>query len=90
MTGDHENRVTDYTALACYVANRFAEYEEDKPILRASGGDIGGGRKELSVSIFDSHPMDSRIKQVTVFPSVTAKMAKLCCDGTLILIGKKT
>ena len=38
--------------------------------------------------LIDSHPQDSRMKIVDVFPSVTAKMQKLCCDGTLVLIRK--
>ena len=29
--------------LVMFVANRYAQYEEGLPTLRASGGDIGGG-----------------------------------------------
>lgn len=51
LTGDHENRVTDYTAIACYVAKRYADYSEGLPTLRASGGDIGGGTEGLILSV---------------------------------------
>lgn len=42
--------------LVMFVANRYAQYEEDLPTLRASGGDIGGGSEGLIVyeSISDS------------------------------------
>lgn len=42
ITGDHENRVTNYTAVVCYSQTSFAQYAEQKPLLRASGGDLGG------------------------------------------------
>lgn len=49
LTGDHENRVTDYTAIVCYTATQYAGYTENLPILKASGGDIGGGSEGLIV-----------------------------------------
>lgn len=42
--------------------------------------------KRWSVWLYDSHPMDSRIMEVGVFPTVNAKAAKLCADGALVLI----
>ena len=43
--------------LVMFVANRYAQYEEGLPTLRASGGDIGGGSEGLIVyeSISDSN-----------------------------------
>ena len=60
LTGDHQNRVTDYTAIVCecYIANRYAEYIEGLPTLRASGGDTGGGGEGLIV--YESLPKDNR------------------------------
>lgn len=49
LTGDHQNRITDYTALAVYTPGRYAEYTENLPILRASGGDCGGGSEGIVV-----------------------------------------
>ena len=31
----------------CYASKRYAEYVEDIPMIRASGGDIGGGSEAL-------------------------------------------
>lgn len=47
ITGDHENRVTDYTAVVCYSQTSFAQYAEQNPLLRASGGDLGGGQRRI-------------------------------------------
>lgn len=33
--------------LVMFVANRYAQYEEGLPTLRASGGDIGGGQRRI-------------------------------------------
>ena len=91
LTGDHENRITDYTAIACYTAKRYAEYSEDLPTLRASGADIGGGgRKESSCWAIDSHPMDSRMRVIYgACPTIAAHLAKVGCDGPLVLIRKE-
>ena len=38
----------------------------------------------------DIHPSDSRIRTVDgPFPSLTVKMAKLSCDGPLVLIRRE-
>ena len=49
LTDDHQNRVTDYTAL-CFASGGFGKYEEGVGTLRASGGDYGGGTETLAVS----------------------------------------
>ena len=43
--------------LVMFVANRYAQYEEGLPTLRASSGDIGGGSEGLIVyeSISDNY-----------------------------------
>ena len=79
LVGDHQNRITDYTAvmiidhsrrhdyqpmetvptmeahmgtgggnvpLVLFTPKRYAEYAEELPTLRASGGDVGGGVKD--------------------------------------------
>lgn len=48
ITGDHQNRVTDYTAICC--ASSHAGYAEGIGTLRAAGGDLGGGSEMLAVS----------------------------------------
>ncbi len=40
---------SDHIPVICYVPNRYAEYKEEKPILRASGGDCGGGSEGIIV-----------------------------------------
>ena len=90
LTGDHENRITDYSAIVCYTAKQYAKYTEDVPTLRASGADIGGGQKELSCYAIDSHPMDSRMRIVYgACPTIAAHLAKVGCDGPLVLIRKE-
>ena len=59
LTGDHENRVTDYTSIVCYTAKRYAEYTEGLPTLRASGADIGGGSEGL-ILLGDREQSDRR------------------------------
>lgn len=48
ITGDHQNRITDYTAICC--ASSHAGYTEGGGTLRAAGGDLGGGSEMLAVS----------------------------------------
>ncbi len=48
ITGDHENRITDYTAICC--ASSHAGYSESIGTLRAAGGDLGGGSEMPAVS----------------------------------------
>ena len=50
MTGDHQNRVTDYTGIVSYTATQFANYQEGVGTLRANGGDLGGGSESLVAS----------------------------------------
>ena len=59
LTGDHENRITDYTAIACYTAKRYAESSEDLPTLRASGADIGGGSEGI-ILLGNRQPSDGQ------------------------------
>lgn len=47
ITGDHQNRVTDYTAICC--ASSHAGYAEGIGTLRAAGGDLGGGSEMLVI-----------------------------------------
>ena len=49
LTGDHQRRISDYTAL-CFASGGFGKYEEGVGTLRASGGDYGGGTETLAVS----------------------------------------
>lgn len=83
ITGDHENRVTDYTNIVislegngtreshrgdgyheddsmytlntveqhsvCYSIDGYAQYADKNPILRASGGDNGGGSEAIVI-----------------------------------------
>ena len=46
ITGNHESRVTDYTAIV-FCKSRFCKYKEGLSALRASGGDCGGGSENL-------------------------------------------
>ena len=50
LTGDHQNRVTDYTAL-CFSNQAYDKWEENEQSasLRASGGCYGGGSESISV-----------------------------------------
>jgi DNA (cytosine-5)-methyltransferase 1 len=50
MTGDHQNRVTDYTGIVSYTATQFANYQEGVGTLRANGGDLGGWSESLVAS----------------------------------------
>lgn len=48
ITGDHENRITDYSALAVYKQDaQYGSYSTGLPLLRKSGGDIGGGSEAI-------------------------------------------
>ncbi|MBR2603245.1 MAG: DNA cytosine methyltransferase [Clostridia bacterium] len=40
LTGDHENRITDYTAIATYIQPTFGQFKEDSKAqaLKASDG----------------------------------------------------
>ena len=46
ITGDHQNRITDYTAIVveCFAQPRYGQWVETdvSDTIRASGGDIGG------------------------------------------------
>jgi DNA (cytosine-5)-methyltransferase 1 len=56
LTGDHQNRVTDYTAVCVgneqtvYSAGGFGKYKSGFVTLRASGDDYGGGTETLAVT----------------------------------------
>ena len=47
ITGDHQDRITDYTAIIveCYAKPGFDRYvkQDISDTIRASGGDAGGG-----------------------------------------------
>ena len=47
ITGDHQNRITDYTAILveCFVQPGYGRWVQTdvSDTIRASGGDIGGG-----------------------------------------------
>lgn len=49
LTGDHQNRVTDYTAIVveCFATKGFGEYEKSEisATLKASGTEVHGGAK---------------------------------------------
>ena len=51
LTGDHQKRVTDYTAIVAelkgFSLSGFAQYKEQVGTLKSSGGDLGGGSKTL-------------------------------------------
>lgn len=75
--------------MVMFIARKYAEYEEGLPTLRASGGDAGGGRKDLSCWAIDSHTMDSRIAIVgDICPTIAAHIAKVGADGPLVLLRK--
>ena len=48
ITGDHNNRVTDYTSIV-FENNSFAGYKRGIGTLKASGGDNGGGSENIIV-----------------------------------------
>lgn len=52
LTGDHQNRVTDYTAIVVesFAVKGFGEYgkSEISATLRASGTDVHGGGRSVS------------------------------------------
>lgn len=48
ITGDHKNRVTDYTSIV-FENNSFAGYKRGTGTLKASGGDNGGGSENIIV-----------------------------------------
>ena len=92
LTGDHQNRITDYTAILAIEARHEEPlcYEDGvSPAVIARAG-TGGVIPRLSFMAVDSHPSDSRIRIVDgPFPSLTVKMAKLSCDGPLVLIRRE-
>lgn len=51
LTGDHQNRVTDYTAIVAepkgFSLSGFAQYKEQVGTLKSNGGDLGGGSETL-------------------------------------------
>ena len=53
ITGDHQNRITDYTAILveCFVQPGYGRWVQTdvSDTIRASGGDIGGGSEMLIV-----------------------------------------
>lgn len=51
LVGDHQRRVTDFTALTVEVFGQssFGDFSTDFPPLRAQGGDYGGGSENLVV-----------------------------------------
>lgn len=51
LVGDHQRRITDFTALAVEVFGQssFGDFSTDFPPLRAQGGDYGGGSENLVV-----------------------------------------
>lgn len=51
LTGDHQNRITDYTALACFGLSGIGKYKKGLGTLRANGGDCGGGSETLIASL---------------------------------------
>ena len=54
ITGDHQDRITDYTAILveCYAKPGFDRYvkQDISDTIRASGGDAGGGSEMLIVT----------------------------------------
>lgn len=53
ITGDYQNRVTDYTAICCKVFREgsFGDFVEDNfGTVKASGGCLGGGSETFAVS----------------------------------------
>ena len=53
ITGDHQNRVTDYTAICCKVFREgsFGDFVEDGfGTVKAQGGCLGGGSETFAVS----------------------------------------
>ena len=54
ITGDHQDRITDYTAIIveCYAKPGFDRYvkQDISDTIRASGGDAGGGSEMLIVT----------------------------------------
>ncbi len=51
LVGDHQRRITDFTALAVEVFGQssFGDFSTDFSPLRAQGGDYGGGSENLVV-----------------------------------------
>ena len=49
ITGDHQDRITDYTAILveCYAKPGFDRYvkQDISDTIRASGGDAGGAAR---------------------------------------------
>lgn len=88
LTGDHQNRITDYTGIVIIDHSRRHNYQplDIVPTLEAHMG-TGGATCRSSCWAIDSHPMDSRMRIVDgACPSLTVKLAKLASDGPLVLI----
>lgn len=52
ITGDHNNRVTDYTCLAVvYAQKSYTEFKDESVLstLKANGGNYGGGSENIVV-----------------------------------------
>ena len=55
ITGDHQNRITDYTAIVveCFAQPGYGKWvkQDVSDPIRASGGDIGGGSEMLICTV---------------------------------------
>ena len=70
------------TDSKCYVAKRFGEYVEGLPLLRANGGDIGGGGGGLVVFVKPINPLKMEavtngLKTMSQTP-LTAMKTQMC------------
>ena len=58
ITGDHQNRITDYTAIVveCFAQPGYGKWvkQDVSDPIRASGGDIGGGERNAHLLYSDT------------------------------------
>lgn len=76
ITGDHQNRITDYTAILCYNDRRHADYHlaEDgiAPAVVAKYG-TGGGNTPMILMALGGTDSNASVTDGTVAPCMLAR-----------------
>jgi len=85
----------NYQNPVCYVASSFAGYEEGNPILRASGGDAGGGSEGIICALrcfeteYVDHGQISECGEPILASGKQSSGTLLACASTKMWLGNQ-